>query len=201
MCFEVWRQARPSYRAGWRDRSCEERYWRPSSFCLRLKTLWTVKTLEKDGDIIGTRCVRGRPTKVQLDDKSSPTDILNETKQMIVKSRGPCPDLQNKLRRDSPNMPLIVAPPSLFTDGVTTPKGCHSCPNFVLSLCYSCPNLAQLLLIQCLVRCRGINVLDFYAIQPPLPITRHKMVRFTAIHPICSLLKQTDDGGYLLPNQ
>ena len=120
---------------------------------------------------------------------------------MIVKSRGPCPDLQNKLRRDSPNMPLIQAPPSLFTDGVTTPKGCHSCPNFVLSLCYSCPNLAKLLLIQCLVRCLGINVLDFYAIQPPLPITRHKMVRFTAIHPICSLLKQTDDGGYLLPNQ
>ena len=156
---------------------------------------------EKDGDIIGTRCVQGRPTKVQLDDISSPTDILNETKQMIVKSRGPCLDLQNKLRRDSPNMPLIRAPPSLFTDGVTTPKGCHSCPNFVLSLCYSCPNLAQLLLIQCLVRCLGINVLDFYAIQPPLPITRHKMVRFTAIHPICSLLKQTDDGGYLLPNQ
>ena len=28
---------------------------------------------------------------------------------------------------------------------------------------------------------------------PALPITRHKMVRFTAIHPICSLLKQTDD--------
>ena len=112
---------------------------------------------------------------------------------MIVKSRGPCPDLQNKLHRDSPNMPLILAPPSLFTDGVTTPKGCHSCPNFVLSLCYSCPNLAKLLLIQCLVRCLGINVLDFYAIQPPLPITRHKMVRFTAIHPICSLLKQTDD--------
>ena len=52
---------------------------------------------KKDGDIIGTRCVRGRPTKVQLEDISSPTDILNETKQMIVKSRGPCPDLQNKL--------------------------------------------------------------------------------------------------------
>ena len=78
-------------------------------------------------------------------------------------------------------MPLIVLP-SLFTDGVTTLRGC-----------YSCPNLAQLLLIQCLVRCRGINVQDFTRSDPRPPITRHKMVRFTAFHPICPLLKQTDD--------
>ena len=67
---------------------------------------------------------------------------------------------------------LWSSSPSLFTDGVTTLRGC-----------YSCPNLAQLLLIQCLVRCRGINVLRFYQHRPLPQITRHKMVRFTAISP------------------
>ena len=68
--------------------------------------------------------------------------------------------------------------PSLFTDGVTAQRGC-----------YSCPNLAQLLLIQCLVRCWGINVLDFTRSNPSPPITRHKILRFTAISPYLFAVK------------